>query len=100
MLSATILITFQRSFRRESGSGGGFLAVVLSPLSVQAKAIKPRNQMREYFFIAIGKIKKSNLEKPKLDFYKKKIFFYWLIKSKSSIPISSDTEPLGPPFFT
>jgi len=31
--------------------------------------------MKKYFFIESDKIKKSNFEKPKLDFYKKKIFF-------------------------
>jgi len=31
--------------------------------------------MKEYFFIESDKIKKSNLAKPKLDFYKKNLFF-------------------------
>jgi len=31
--------------------------------------------MKIYFFIESDKIKKPNLEKPKLDFYEKKIFF-------------------------
>jgi len=69
------LITFQRSFRRESDSGACFIVVTLLPLSVQAKAMKTRNEMRECFFIVSDKIKKPNLEKPKLDFYEKKIFF-------------------------
>src|SRR5688572_10903413 len=100
MLSATVLITFQRSFNNESGKCADILALSLSPLSVHANAIKAENKMKKYFFIESDKIKKSNLEKPKLDFYKRKYFFYWLIKSKSSIPISSDTEPPGPPFLT
>jgi hypothetical protein len=75
MLSAIILITFQRSLNNESDNVAGILAFSLPLSSVHANAIKAENKMKEYFFIESDKIKKSNLEKPKLDFYKKKIFF-------------------------
>jgi len=69
------LIIFQRSFNNESEIRAGILALSLSPLTLHANAIKAENKIREYFFIESDKIKKSNLEKPKLDFYKRKYFF-------------------------
>jgi hypothetical protein len=69
------LITFQRSVNNESDKGPGSLALILSPLSLHANAIKTSDKRRAFFFIASDKIKKSNLAKPKLDFYKKNLFF-------------------------
>ena len=92
-------MSFHRSSNNEPGKDAVFFALSLSTLSVQANAIKAENRIKEYFFIESDKIKKSNFEKAKLDFYKKKTF-YLLIKSKSSMPISSDTVPSGPPSFT
>src|SRR6187399_1730237 len=74
MLPATTLITSHRSSNNESGKDAVFLALSLFTLSVHANAIKAENKMKKYFFIESDKIKKSNFEKPKLDFYKKKYF--------------------------
>jgi hypothetical protein len=75
MLPATTLITSHRFSNNESDKDAVFLALSLFTLSVHANAIKAENKMKKYFFIESDKIKKSNFEKPKLDFYKKKIFF-------------------------
>jgi len=66
MLSATTLITFHRLFNNESNRDADILEV---PLSVHENVIKTGNKRRKYFFIESDKIKKSNLDKPKLDLY-------------------------------
>ena len=99
MLSATTWIIFQRSFNNESEIGDGILALSLSPLTLHANAIKAENKMKEYFFMKVIKLKNPTLKNQSWIFIKE-IFFYWLIKSKSSRPISSDTVPPGPPSFT
>jgi len=60
------LITFHRSFNNESNKDAGILEV---PLSVHENVMKAGNKMKKYFFIESDKIKKSNLDKPKLDLY-------------------------------
>jgi hypothetical protein len=75
MLSATTFITFHRFSSNEPGKDAVFFALSLSALSVQANALKAATRIKKYFFIESDKIKKSNFEKPKLDFYKKKNIF-------------------------
>jgi hypothetical protein len=53
-------------FNNESNRDADILEV---PLSVHENVIKTGNKMKKYFFIESDKIKKSNLEKPKLDLY-------------------------------